>query len=127
MKLLKCIKCTLTLSILSLVYIHLQMQIIDLAYQGKSKENQINNYSKNNEQIRYQIYSLKSAHNIGSKLLAQNDEMQFANENSIVQLVASQEIMDGELRYAENTGEKKKNSLISFLSLDFQKEARAQE
>lgn len=127
MKLVKCVKCILLVSVLSLVYIHLQMQIFDLAYSGKKSEKIAKKIYEANQQIHYQIYSLKSAQNIGSKLLTQNDKMQFVNKNAIVQLVAADSpvIEVNQIQGLESA--KKRRSIISLLSLDFQREARAQE
>ena len=127
MKLVKCVKCTLLVSVLSLVYIHLQMQIFDLAYSGKKSERIAKKIGETNEQIHYQIYSLKSAQNIGSKLLTQNDEMQFVNNDAIVQLVAADASVADVSQIQEISKAKKRRSIISLLSLDFQREARAQE
>jgi hypothetical protein len=126
MKLFKCIKCTFLISILALVYIHLQMQIIDLAYQGKEQEQEIKLLAEENGHVNYQICSLKSAHHIGSKMFTEKDEMQFADSDSVVQIVSSERI-----NYEDNINdklvEKKQNTLLSLLSIDFQREARAQE
>lgn len=127
MKLVPCIKCICLVSILSLVYIHLQMQIFDLAYQGKKKEKIIKNISEENGHINYQISCLKSAHHLGSKVLANNSEMQFADKESVVQLVTSERINDSLDVFNESLVKKKKNPLLSLLSIDLQKEARAQE
>ncbi len=115
------------MSLLALVYIHLQMQIIDLAYQGKDKEGQIKKLSEVNGQIAYQIYHLTSAHHIGSTILSDDQGMQFAKKDEIVQIVSAESILKDEDTAENQIVPQKGNPLISFLSSNFQREARAQE
>ena len=87
MRLSKFIKFMLLVTVLSLIYIHMQMQIFDLAYKGKRKEKKIINLSENNNMLTYNILQLKSACHLGLNLLEENSGLQFSDNNSIVHLM----------------------------------------
>jgi len=114
-----------TITLLALIYTHLQIQIIDLAYQGKRKENQIVELSESNGRLVYQILKMKSSSNLGGKLLASDSQLHFRDNQSVVELIASQ----------GNTGKtgkglakaSKQNPILSFLSLKSQAEARPED
>ena len=65
------------ITLLALVYTHMQMQIIELAYRGKAKEKQIRKLIENNSHLTSAILALKSSNNLGDKLLADQNQMQF--------------------------------------------------
>jgi hypothetical protein len=113
-------------TILALIYIHMQMQIFALAYQGKAKEKQLMRISEVNEMISSQILSLKSANHIGNQLLQQESKMRFRDNDSVVQL-ATAEAISGEENAVEQVRPKRTNPLLSFLSLRSEAEARALE
>jgi len=92
MRLLRVIKFILPLTILSLVYIHMQMRIIELAYQSKTKENEIQQLTEANENINYTILTLKSANNLGIKMLSEHSDMHFMDPLDIMR-VATPEAM----------------------------------
>ncbi|MCK5178691.1 MAG: hypothetical protein KAR32_04110, partial [Candidatus Omnitrophica bacterium] len=51
--------------VLALTYIHMQMQIVDLAYRGNNKEQQIRTLIEENGNTTYKILMLKSANHLG--------------------------------------------------------------
>ena len=111
-------------TVVALTYIHMQMQIIDLAYQGNSKEQQIKKLAEENGSATYKILMLKSANNLGGVMLEKNSDMQFADVNDVVQITASEEFLmenqlGGQPRLAKRT-----NPLLSLLS-SFGTEAEA--
>jgi hypothetical protein len=77
----------LPVTALALGYIHLQMQIINLAYQAKQKENELTRISEFNGMIAYDILRLKSTNHLGDTLLADNPELKFRNNEQVIQLV----------------------------------------
>lgn len=116
-------KYTFSTTFLILVYIHLQMQIVDLAYQGQRKEVQIEDLLDKNGSTFYAISKLKSANHLGEKLLAENAKMQFAGANDIIYVAVSGEtIGNNDLERA-----KKPNILANLLSFATQAEARSRE
>ena len=107
------------LTALALVYIHMQMQIIDLAYRGKAKENQIRKLVEQNGNMSYTILTLKSANNLGYKMLAENSDMQFADQGDIVRIATPRD--QKKLKKAETVDKQmamdaKPSSLFSALS-----------
>ncbi|MCA9399355.1 MAG: hypothetical protein KC618_06375 [Candidatus Omnitrophica bacterium] len=126
MKLPTIIKTTFVVTSLALVYIHLQMQIIDLAYQGKDKEQKIRYLIEENGSITYSILTYKSAHNLGVKMLAENSDMRFLDSDSIVSITASEDVFEQQPTNQQIEPPKKSTSLLSFLSFGSQAEARPQ-
>lgn len=86
MKLSRLIKWMIFVTILGVVYINMQMQIIELAYRGKAKEKQIRKLIEYNSHLTSSILTLKSSNNLGDKLLADNKEMQFLAPQNIVEV-----------------------------------------
>jgi len=111
----------------ALVYIYMQMQIIDLAYQNTQKENQIRTYIEENGYIAYSISKLKSANHLGVKMLAKDSDMRFADPRNIIQVATSENGFDNEFMDQPDKISKKFSSLLSLLTSGTQAEARAQE
>ncbi len=77
------------LTILSLVYIQLQVQIYDLAYQGKNREHQMRKLMDENSHVTYRICLLKSANHLGVKLLTEDSQMCFLDNRNVLQVKTS--------------------------------------
>lgn len=103
----------------------MQMQIIDLAYQGKAKEGKIIDLNENKDLITFNISRLKSANYLGGNLLAEDSDLKFGGRDSIIQLVTSKEVIKKE--EVVTLGNEKINTLLNFLSLRSGTEARADE
>ena len=103
---------------LALIYIHMQMQIIDLAYRGKAKENQIRRLVEQNGNITYKILTLKSSNNLGIKMLAENSDMQFADPESVVHITTPRQLHKNEYTSSKQVTieDKNESSLFSFIS-----------
>ncbi len=110
----------------SLVYIHIQMQIIDLAYRGKSKEKQIKKLIEKNGNTTYQILSLKSANSIGIKLLAENSLIDFAEPKDVIKVQVSVDQLTKKSSNDLSSGKINTNPLLSLLSFGSRAEARTQ-
>lgn len=125
MSLAKFFKYTGIVTSLALVYIHLQMQIIDLAYQGQTKEKKIKEWTEKNGNALYKISKLKSANHLGVKLLAKNSDMQFAGSGDIVPLVTPEEfLVAGNSVDTQEGSARKGNPLLSLVSFTAQAEAK---
>ena len=83
MKLTKFFQAMIFTTMMALIYIHLQMKIFDLAYQGKSREQRIQELSDENRTSTYHILSLQSASSLGHQLLDEKSVLQFANSDQI--------------------------------------------
>ncbi len=75
------------ITIMALLYIHLQMNIYALAYQGKKKESRIEKLAENNAAVRNDILRLQSSDNIGRELLTkENSSYRFASRRNVVEV-----------------------------------------
>lgn len=88
----------LLITALAIIYIYMQNKIYELAYRGKVKEKQIIKLSEINGVLAYEILRMKSAHNLGDKLLSANSSLKFRDPQNIVQLVASDAPAEGPLQ-----------------------------
>ena len=118
------LKLTGCLTALGLVYIHMQMKIIDLAYQAKAKENKIRKLIEQNGNITYTILTLKSSNHLGVKMLAQDSDMQFMDPNNIVRISVSEKVVQQRASNVEISLEKKFQPLMNLFSMGSQAEAR---
>lgn len=90
MKLFNFFRVMVFLTVVALIYIHLQMKIFDLAYQGKTNEKLIHNLRDENGELTYEILKLKSSQNLGGKLLTENSSLKFLDQSSVVPLKTTQ-------------------------------------
>jgi len=127
MQLSKFLKVMSVTTILALTYIHVQMQIVDLAYQGNRKEQQIRQFIEENGSATYKILMLKSANNLGVAMLEKDSDMQFADANDVIQIAASEKfLMENPLGEQPKLA-KRTNPLLSLLSFGVEAEAKTAE
>jgi len=124
MQLCKFFKIMGVVTLLALAYIHLQMQIVDLAYQGYGKENQIKKLVEDNGNVTYKILMLKSANHLGVAMLDDDSNMQFADKNDVVHIAASEELLFEKQLSEKSKLAKRNKPLLSFLSFGVVAEAR---
>ena len=73
-----------------LLYIHMQMKIFELSYNGKDKEKIIHELNDSNGALSHQILTLKSANNLGNQLLDHdNNNLQFMDKERVMTVSAS--------------------------------------
>jgi len=125
MRLMKFIKFIAGGTILSLVYIHMHLQIIDLAYKGKAKEKVIRKLVELNGSIMYSILTLKSSNNLGIKMLSEDSDMRFADSENIIQISTVGNIFQSELPLPSQEARNRVDSLIGLLSFGSQAEAKS--
>lgn len=123
MSLAKFTKYTVAITFVAIVYIHLQMQIVDLAYQGQAKEAKIKDLVDRNGNTFYAISKLKSANHLGGVLLSKDSKMQFAGREDIIMIAGAETASDA--GHVQAPG--KPNALLSLLSFATQAEARNKE
>ncbi|MFH0753167.1 MAG: hypothetical protein V2A70_01215 [Candidatus Omnitrophota bacterium] len=87
------LKSMAVVTIMAILYIHLQMNIYALAYQGKKKEVRIEKLAEHNAVVHNDILRLKSSDHIGRELLNKESTYQFASKNRVLE-VESQGPMD---------------------------------
>jgi len=114
-------------TIVALSYIHMQMQIIDLAYQGNQKEQRIKKLIEENGNATYKILMLKSANHLGIALLNEDSDMQFADANDVIQIATSEKfLMENHLEF-ETKLAKRTNPFLNLLSFGVEAEAKSAE
>ena len=101
-------------TMISLIYIHLQIQIYDLAYQGKDKENEMIALAESNANTTYDIIKLKSAHHLGGRLLQEDAKLCFLDHQNVVRLVTADTI--NEETAVASIPQSKPNPLLSFFT-----------
>ena len=114
-------------TIVALSYIHMQMQIIDLAYQGNQKEQQIKKLIEENGNATYKILMLKSANHLGVALLNEDSDMQFADTNDVIQIAASEKFLMEDHLGSEPNLAIRKNPFLNILSFGVEAEAKTAE
>ena len=124
MKLTKFLKGMTIVTIFSVIYINLQVQIYDFAYQAKKKEKDIRRLVDHNGNVTYNILKLKSANHLGVKLLAENSNMQFMDSSNVVQLQSHIPLKKEQHPVASSKTQKKLNVLASIFALRSQAEAK---
>ena len=82
-KFLKLLACT---TVVLLIYIHLQMKIFALGYYTQTSQRHIQELMDANGRLTYQILTLKSANNIGKRILDDKSDLQFVEQDNILQL-----------------------------------------
>ena len=73
-------------TIMAILYIHLQMNIYSLAYQGKKKEVRIDKLAEHNAVVQNDILRLQSSDHIGRELLSKEKMYQFASKNHVLEV-----------------------------------------
>jgi cell division protein FtsL len=77
-------------TIMALLYIHMEMKIFELSYNGKDKEKIIHELNDSNGALSHQILTLKSANNLGNQLLDHdNNNLQFMDNERVMTVAAS--------------------------------------
>jgi cell division protein FtsL len=74
------------ITVMAVLYIHLQMEIYTLAYQGKTKQMQIEKLSEKNVFVSNDILRLKSSDHIGRELLMKEKDYSFASRKHVVEV-----------------------------------------
>lgn len=112
----KTIKIISFITLICVVYVHMQIKIFGLAYQGKTKENNIRTINEENGRLTYAILTLKSASHIGDRMLNEKSNMQFRNPQDIVTLTTPSDHLGNEdiIQQAELKREEK--PIFNFLS-----------
>ncbi|HBG60865.1 MAG: hypothetical protein A2306_09430 [Omnitrophica WOR_2 bacterium RIFOXYB2_FULL_38_16] len=124
MRLAKLIKFMCLMTVLALIYIHIQMQITDFAYQGIKKDGRIKELIEENGNITYAVSTLKSANYLGLKMFNENSDMQYIDQDNIEQISTSEELDDVKIAVKKAGFNKVPDQLLSLLSFGSQAEAK---
>ena len=124
MRLAKFFKWIFIVNILALIYIHMQMNIYDLAYQRTAKEREIKKLTETKGDVTHKILTLTSAQHLGSNVLEKNKDMKFARSEQIMEVSVSEEAAL-KTSLAQKSPPAQSNLLLSLLSL-YTNEPKAQ-
>jgi cell division protein FtsL len=80
-------------TVIALLYIHMQMKICELSYNGKDKEKIIHELNDSNGALSHQILTLKSANNLGNALLDRDNSLQFMDNERVMTVSTSARVM----------------------------------
>ncbi len=123
MKLIKFIQLMVVVTVVALIYVHMQMSIFSLAYEGKRRERRITELKEGNGSVKYEILELKSANYLGEKLLRQGRDLKFCDQESVVKIKTPQRAEAAVPQLAAQ----EPNPIWRFLTFRAQAEARAAE
>ena len=114
-------------TMVAIVYIYMQMRIIDLGYKQRIKQEDISKLREQNNHIVYTIARLKSASHLGRVMLTKDSQMQFVDCDKVFKVaVYKPSFNDSYIR--RTAGVRKDTSLFGkLLSLVSQTEAMAEE
>jgi cell division protein FtsL len=76
-------------TVIALLYIHMQMRIFELSYNGKDKEKIIHELNDSNGALSHQILTLESANNLGNQLLDHDNSLQFMDNQRVMTVKTS--------------------------------------
>jgi hypothetical protein len=111
-------------TVIALIYIHMQTQIFDLAYKGSDKEKHMHDLRDRNGLLTHQILTLKSSNHLGNQLLEKNSNLQFMSNDNVLTLKGpAMVISQSSSRPAKGT--KGEGVLWNFLSFLTPQEAKA--
>ena len=124
MPLTRILKILALLTTVSLVYIQMHMDIIEMAYQGKKQEATIRRLKEDRQLLTFAIQNLKSAHHIGAQLLAKDSDMEFVSPKDVVEISLPVETQDKTFEKLASSEESTGQKILSWLSLTRSAEAR---
>ena len=104
-------------TVMALIYIHMQMQIFDLAYQGKDKERHMHDLRDRNGLLTHQVLTLKSANHLGNQLLEKDSQLQFMGSDHVMTLTGPASVISQPpLQAVKGKSEKPLWNFLSFLA-----------
>jgi cell division protein FtsL len=116
-------KVAMFVTVMCLLYIHMQMRIFELSYNGKDKEKIIHELNDSNGALSHQILTLKSANNLGSQLLDHDNSLQFMDNERVMTVTTSA----GAMQRLEQPRPKMVNPVWNLFSFLGAQEAKAWE
>lgn len=112
-------------TVIALIYTHMQMQIFELAYKGSRREKQMHELRDRHGILTHQILTLKSSNNLGNRLLEKNSDLEFIGNNNVLTLKGPEVAM--KQTSSKPIISKNENVMWNFLSFLTPQEAKAWE
>lgn len=123
MSLLKFMKWIGIATVMSLVYIHMQMQIYASGYERIAYEKQIRKLLEKNGDVTHTILTLTSSDHLGKNILEKDSKMQFVDSKDIVALRTQRNITRTNPDQ-QKISKKTSNPLLSLLSFEGEAQAK---
>ena len=117
------IKSMFFVTVMALIYTHMQMQIFDLAYQGKDRQRYIHDLKDRNGVLTHQILTLKSSNHLGNQLLEKDSNLQFMSNDHVLTMTGP--VLKTHQSSTVQIKDKGEGSLWNFLSFLTPQEAKA--
>jgi hypothetical protein len=76
----------LLVTVICLLYVQMQVEIVKLAYEGRAKESRLKELLDTKSLLVYNINNLESVNNLGQKFLCSQKDLQFADRTQIASL-----------------------------------------
>lgn len=112
-------------TVIALIYTHMQMQIFELAYKGSRRQKQMHELRDRHGMLTHQILTLKSSNNLGNRLLEKDSNLEFIGNNNVLTLKGPQ--VTRKQSSAKPLVTKNENVMWNFLSFLSPQEAKAWE
>lgn len=124
MSLLKFMKWIGIVTVMSLVYIHMQMQIYASGYERIAYEKQIRKLLEKNGDVTHTILTLTSSDHLGKNILEKDSKMQFVDAQNIVSLKTTSAKAARAHPDQQKISKKASNPLLSLLSFEGEAQAK---
>lgn len=115
-------KALILMTMIALLYTHMQMRIYELAYKGKERENKIKELSDTKGRLSHDILALKSAQHLGYTLMDKEGAMKFMGQDNVMTYTMPQPVKPSPM-----TGAKMGQTFWQMVSTITTPEARAKE
>jgi len=76
----------LIITVVSLLYVQMQVEIVKLAYEGRVKETRLKDLLDDRSLLVYNINKLESVNNLGQTVLCSQQDLQFTDKSQIASL-----------------------------------------
>jgi len=76
----------LIITVVSLLYVQVQVEIVKLAYEGRVKESRLKDLLDDRGLLVYNINKLESVNNLGQTVLCSQQDLQFTDKSQIASL-----------------------------------------
>lgn len=89
MKMIDILKMMFMATVLAVLYIHVQMNIYTMAYQGSARQKKIETLAEKNTHLKNDIVRLQSSDHIGRELLVKADKKyRFAGSDNVIEVAS---------------------------------------
>jgi hypothetical protein len=124
MRLTKFTGMALLITVIALIYVQLQVQIYEYAYKGKRREIALKELLDAKSTVMYNINNLESDQNLGTSLLNEDYNLQFAGREQMVKLEVPVQLAQTISPAVNKPGNRGVSFLVNLFALKSQAEAK---